>query len=938
LSRGDLHFFQKDLIGTWIYEGQRLHEPTRNIMANAREIRHGGSLARSGIITENTVITYRSRSARIFWLVQISREMWDYASPYGKIMDEYLCEIYFDKFISFVYELFKKWKEVEATHSLTVVFFSRTFLGSRLPGAPNAVDQRDVYGRRYEDHCRVVIENETKTDWNSMVVRIRKAFSKYPVEVGWNLSTGENTRRPSMASQGNVLEAINVTLNLLQNHYLDRDLHRTGNSIVVVSAGNGVFEVDKGLANITYQRMMDNGIGSDILSLGLPPLHIAPFFLYINEYQGVESEGVDSSETYFEVPHWMHLSFVDYKSDTNVPTETRVNEIDDIDDETNPSPLDIGPNGFLRHRFVDKLSTRARPKIANPLDHHPTAFSVAGNLAASPAHNKRTKGDQERQLISGRDFGDILEACRPRHTGTLPSPLKALLEMYSAGGCNRISQVSISENNDSLKEWGTLDISDDPKDNSFLISQRLTLAQDRPSPLFMSRSPPMVDELERLDSLGKASQGSSYNSQISSGRLGVSYDRPFLAHQTSPTLTGIQMQRAPSLEWETDEDSDTGVESASTVELDQTGSDDGDSVATSRFTSRLLKSMRAHDSNVLGVRSTKANQRQDVDRSRHVVERSLSTRTGPAPGSMQSPRFGPQPSTTLGALSVPLQNPGSQAMSLGGIGAALLQYGSSTGQSPGATNSSDAETSSSTMMKSISTGRLLGTSTPALGRIPELPHGFSPLLLPPGAIVRRDFPNIAGRALEARFIPPQRIANGAESGSAVPRNEVMFRHDSFFLNKSHHVTSQSSLTTLSLLKAETSPEKNTRSERSVSVSPPRFLADSTRKVDRFAAQNRTANRDPPSSRRRKKAFNPFRQRDEDEVLAQKSHNRRRWSHVFPLGEVEFKRHVRGSRDGIDTLNIARLAYVLTNNLFFLYNLGWSQLAKSLRTSDPASLY
>lgn len=40
----------------------------------------------------------------------------------------------------------------------------------------------------------------------------------------------------------------------------------------------------------------------------------------------------------------------------------------------------------------------------------------------------------------------------------------------------------------------------------------------------------------------------------------------------------------------------------------------------------------------------------------------------------------------------------------------------------------------------------------------------------------------------------------------------------------------------------------------------------------------------------KKAFNPFRQADEDKVLAKRSHNRRRWSHVFPKGEIEFKRH------------------------------------------------
>ncbi len=109
-----------------------------------------------------------------------------------------------------------------------------------------------------------------------MVARIKEEFLKYPLEVGWNLSD----RRPSTAPQGNVLEAVNVTLHIMQFHYLDRDLHSTGNSIVVSSPGCGVFEVDKGLAGITDQRMMDNGIGSDMLSLALPPLHIAPFFLY----------------------------------------------------------------------------------------------------------------------------------------------------------------------------------------------------------------------------------------------------------------------------------------------------------------------------------------------------------------------------------------------------------------------------------------------------------------------------------------------------------------------------------------------------------------------------------------------------------------------------------------------------------------------------------
>lgn len=48
---------------------------------------------------------------------------------------------------------------------------------------------------------------------------------------------------------------------------------------------------------------------------------------------------------------------------------------------------------------------------------------------------------------------------------------------------------------------------------------------------------------------------------------------------------------------------------------------------------------------------------------------------------------------------------------------------------------------------------------------------------------------------------------------------------------------------------------------------------------------------PPSQSRRKRwVLNPFRQEDEEEVLAKRTHNSRRWSHVFPKGEIEFKRH------------------------------------------------
>ena len=60
------------------------------------------------------------------------------------------------------------------------------------------------------------------------------------------------------------------------------------------------------------------------------------------------------------------------------------------------------------------------------------------------------------------------------------------------------------------------------------------------------------------------------------------------------------------------------------------------------------------------------------------------------------------------------------------------------------------------------------------------------------------------------------------------------------------------------------------------------------KISAHTPSNKQSAREERNStqRRRRKQWvlNPFRQEDEVEVLAKRTHNRRRWSHVFPLGE------------------------------------------------------
>ena len=84
---------------------------------------------------------------------------------------------------------------------------------------------------------------------------------------------------------------------------MDRDLARTGNSIVVVSAGTGIFRVKPTLAQITKQRMLDNGTGIDLLSLSQPALHSVPLFL-------INCQEEADKEDFYEVPHWVNVRCV----------------------------------------------------------------------------------------------------------------------------------------------------------------------------------------------------------------------------------------------------------------------------------------------------------------------------------------------------------------------------------------------------------------------------------------------------------------------------------------------------------------------------------------------------------------------------------------------------------------------------------------------------
>ena len=120
-----------------------------------------------------------------------------------------------------------------------------------------------------------------------------------------------------------------------------QDLASTGKSIIVISAGSGHFEVEHRLSKITQQRLIDNGIGCDLVCCSSPPLHTVPIFTYVHSRSDVDLPGEASS---FRVPHWMLVSYTDAPPHPALP-HCRVTPAPHLDARHDASRQDGGSGG-----------------------------------------------------------------------------------------------------------------------------------------------------------------------------------------------------------------------------------------------------------------------------------------------------------------------------------------------------------------------------------------------------------------------------------------------------------------------------------------------------------------------------------------------------------------------------------------------------------------
>ncbi|KAK7750796.1 vacuolar membrane-associated protein iml1 [Diatrype stigma] len=306
LSRSDMwRIAVDDLADRTVYKGQVVYS-LGTIKATVSTVFVEGRKVHSAFFGRDTRPIFRSESARYVLFIQMAREMWDFDSDGSG-------EIMFYKVVNgFLPALFKKWAMMQVKHLVTIVLFARmeydTGLTTELANASLHDDYYTGYQtsgskRPYKDFYRVVISEMSSGEWTTILHQLKKEFNTFRRDISlhhqyamnYNGETPEESSvkgttasrikaESSLAMYGNFLEAINLASSQYAHDYIDRDLLRTGISIVVISPGSGVFEVEYETLRRSTEALVSNGIGIDLICIPNLPLHSVPLFRYRNPH------------------------------------------------------------------------------------------------------------------------------------------------------------------------------------------------------------------------------------------------------------------------------------------------------------------------------------------------------------------------------------------------------------------------------------------------------------------------------------------------------------------------------------------------------------------------------------------------------------------------------------------------------------------------------
>ncbi|CAI4044051.1 hypothetical protein SKDZ_10G3340 [Saccharomyces kudriavzevii ZP591] len=270
LNRGDMWILSSKLVDTCVFMNQRLAF-LDSIRGTIKGIYRNGKKIFSGYIAEQTRIIFRSESARLIFLIQITDEMWNF---------EETGEQLFQKMVnSFFPKIFKKWKDIDTHHTITIAFaismdLSDTSFKELKPGESL---------KNSQDYFRIVVDQVSIIHWVDIMETLRKEFMEIRKDLlnketdkGYSIANG----RFSPVIKSNFLELVNFATTILTDPFKQLDLRHTTTHVMIISPGSGLFDVDYSLLRLTGKKLLSLEMTMDLICLSKAPLHIVPLFRY----------------------------------------------------------------------------------------------------------------------------------------------------------------------------------------------------------------------------------------------------------------------------------------------------------------------------------------------------------------------------------------------------------------------------------------------------------------------------------------------------------------------------------------------------------------------------------------------------------------------------------------------------------------------------------
>ncbi|CDO92188.1 unnamed protein product [Kluyveromyces dobzhanskii CBS 2104] len=410
VNRGDMWKFSTRLHDSCVFLGQKagLIETVR---ATVKGIYINGKKVFSGYIDENTKIIFRSESAKLLFMIQITDEMWHF---------EENGEETFHKVVNSLFpEIFRKWKNIGTHHSISIMFCASI---DRSDSTANDITPGERL-KSTDDYFRVVVDQVNIVHWVEIMKTLRIEFIRIAQELR-NVKLNENTSiingsLPSVI-KSNLLETINLATTLVTDPFQQNDLRHTTTHAIIVTAGSGLYDVDYDLLKITTQKLMSLEITMDLICLTRPPLHIVPLLRY-RDYK---------NQLHHCTPTWLSISFWNDSSRANVEWRPRCKIYDvlmmgltetELKDEIALQSMKINDRSDSISELMESYDSSAFEVRVNPY-----LSGMDDNKAVEFQSSQKSKTEWKKRMVSNSkpvsDQTDTIKWMKPKSTNAVQQP------------------------------------------------------------------------------------------------------------------------------------------------------------------------------------------------------------------------------------------------------------------------------------------------------------------------------------------------------------------------------------------------------------------------------------------------------------------------------------------------------------------------------------